>query len=42
MACVIGRLVIVPLSQAGNFEINGREYTTTLNKNELITGKIIS
>ena len=36
IACVCGRFIVVPLSQAGNFEINNRGYTAKLDKNALL------
>ena len=42
LACVLGRLIIVPLSQAGNYEVNGREYNNRLAKNELLVREVMN
>jgi len=41
LCCCLGRCLIVPLSQASNYEINSRKHFSKLDKNALLQQEII-
>jgi hypothetical protein len=42
LCCCLGRCLIVPLSQASNYEINSRKHFTKLDKNALLQNEVIA